>query len=202
MKKVNIAVGGGACTGKSTLAAELFARLKEIGYDFDLINEESRKLAKEFGSCRSPFDRFYLWRQQEREELRSSARDGFITDTPLFQYYAQAKQWRREKRDELAIRELFRMCAEMKHRYALFVIAKNPREIRYKTDGSRKGKRAQAFVRHEIIRTFVEHFIPDRVLFVEGPLEERTAQVLKRLYAMGFRKVPRRLRTARTITAK
>lgn len=195
MKKVNIAIGGGACTGKSTLAAELFARLKELGYDFDLVNEESRRLAKEFGSCRSPFDRFYLWRQQEREELRSSARDGFITDTPLFQYYAQALQWKREKRDDLAVRELFRMCLEMRHRYSIFVIARDPHEIRYKRDGSRKGRRKHAIARHEIIRTFVEHFIHERVLYVEGPLEARTAQVMKKLYAMGFRKIPVRLRT-------
>lgn len=196
MKKTNIAIGGGACTGKSTLAAELFARLKETGYDFDLVNEESRRLAKEFGSCRSPFDRFYLWRQQEREELRSSARDGFITDTPLFQYYAHAIQWKQEPRDDLAVRELFRMCMEIKDRYTLFVIAENPREIRYKNDGSRKGKWKQAVLRHQIIRTFVDHFIPEKVLYVSGSLEERTTQVLRKLYKMGFRKIPPHFRTA------
>ena len=166
-----------------------------MGYDFDLITEESRKLSKEFGSCRSPFDRFYLWRQQECEELRSSAHNGFITDMPLFQYYAQAVQWKKEERDSLAVRELFRMCMEMKERYVLFVIAKNPKEIRYKKDGSRKGKREHGLKRHEIIRSFVEHFIPEKVLYVDGLLERRTAQVLKKLNQMGFTKIPKRFRT-------
>ena len=44
--KINIAIAGGPCTGKSTLAAALFAELKIKGLDYDLIAEESRKLKK------------------------------------------------------------------------------------------------------------------------------------------------------------
>ncbi len=65
-KKINIAMGGGPSTGKSTLAAYLFALQKMKGYDYDFITEEKRKLEEDFGDFRSPFERFYIWRQQER----------------------------------------------------------------------------------------------------------------------------------------
>ena len=129
--KINIGIAGGPGTGKSTLAAALFAELKINGFDYDLIADEGRKLRKEFGNFRSPFERFYMWRQQEREELRSTALDGFITDKPLFHFYAQAKQYASEPRDNLAVRELFRMCMETEDRYQLIVIAKNLSRVFY-----------------------------------------------------------------------
>jgi nicotinamide riboside kinase len=142
--KIVVAIGGGPCTGKSTLAAALFAELKIMGYDYDLVAEEDRKLKKEFGHFRSPFERFYMWRQQEREELRSTASDGFVTDKPLFHYYVQARQYESEKRDKMAVRELLRMCLEIEDRYQLVVIAEDPFEIPYKTDQSRKSNESWA----------------------------------------------------------
>lgn len=182
--RINIAIAGGSCTGKSTLAAALFATLKIKGFDYDLITEESRKLKKEFGDFRSPFERFYMWRQQEREELRSTALDGFITDMPLFHLYVQARQYAKEPRDDLAVRELFRMCLEIKDRYQLIVIAQNPFEIPYKTDQSRRVDEAWAKERHDLVRSFVEHFWPEKLLFVGGTVEERVSQVLFRLEKM------------------
>src|SRR3989344_8326084 len=101
--KLNIAIAGGQCTGKSVTSAALFARLKVAGLDYDYISEEHRKLASEFGDYKSPFDRFYMWRQQEREEKRSRAKDGFITDAPLFHFYSSAIIYSTESRDDLAV---------------------------------------------------------------------------------------------------
>lgn len=182
--RINIAVAGGSCTGKSTLAAALFARLKELGFDYDLVTEESRKLRREFGYCQSPFERLYLWRQQEREELRSTARDGFVTDTALFQQYVKARDHAKGARDQMAVRELFRMCMEIENRYQLIVMAQNPLEFPYRTDTARSAKEADARRRHDSSRSFVEHFWPDKVLFVKGGVQERVATVLARLRAM------------------
>ncbi len=182
--RINIAIAGGPCTGKSTLAAALFAELKVRGLDYDLITEESRKLKKEFGHFRSPFERFYMWRQQEREELRSSALDGFITDTALFHFYVQARIYASEPRDLLAVRELFRMCLEIENRYQLVVIARNPCEIPYKTDCSRSAEENMAKKKHHMIVSFVEHFWPDKLLFIEGEQRERMARVLEKMGAM------------------
>ncbi len=186
MTKINIAVSGGPCTGKSVLAAHLYAHLKIKGYDYDLIQEECRKLKKEFGKFTSPFERFYFWRQQEREELRSTAEDGFITDKPLFHYYAQVKQYASEPRDRLALRELYRMCLELdeQQRYNLIIIAKNPDEIEYKCDNSRSSSKETSRKRHSILVSLIEHLWPDRILYVEGDLEQRTETALKRIEIM------------------
>jgi nicotinamide riboside kinase len=182
--KNNIAISGGPCTGKSTLAAALFAYLKIQGCDYDLIGEESKKLKREFGHFRSPFERFYMWRQQEREELRSVALDGFITDTPLFHFYVQSMLYASDPRDDLAVRELFRMCMEIKDRYQLIVIAQDPCEIPYKTDQSRSVDEARARKKHKMIVSFVEHFWPDKLLFVHGSIDERIKQATNKLQTM------------------
>lgn len=182
--KINIATAGGPCTGKSTLAAALFAELKFRGFDYDLVTEESRKLKKEFGNFRNPFERFYMWRQQEREELRSTALDGFVTDIPLFHFYIQARQYASEERDKLAVRELFRMCLEIEDRYQLIVMAEDPFEIPYKTDQSRKVDQDQAKERHNLIKSFIQHFWPDRLFLVNGDVKNRVSQVIKKLEEM------------------
>ena len=179
-KRVNIAIAGGPCTGKSTLSAYVYAHLKLKEYDYDLILEECMKLKKEFGTFRTPFERFYMWRQQEREELRSNAQHGFITDKPLFHYYAQARQFAAEPRDDMAVREFFRMCLELNKRYQLIAIPENPLEIPYKTDQSRSSKMEISVARHKIIRTFVEHTWPEKLLLVHGSLEDRTKQVVEK----------------------
>ncbi len=182
--KINIAIAGGPCTGKSTLAAYLFATLKTKGYDYDLIAEENRKLKKEFGDYRSPFERFYMWRQQEREELRSAAADGFVTDTPLFHLYVSARMYAKEDRDKLAVRELFRMCLETDDRYQVIVMATSPVEIPYHADQCRNAGLETAIYRHGLIRSFVEHFWTEKLCFVEGSLEERVKHVEDHLERM------------------
>lgn len=179
--KINIAIAGGPCTGKSTLAAALFSELKVRGFDYDLLTEECRKFKKKFGSFRSPFERFYMWRQQEREEYHSSALNGFITDSPLFHYYIQARQFASEPRDQLAVKELFHMCLEIKDRYQLIVIAKNPSEISYKKDQIRRGNLFSARERHNLVKSFVEHFWPEKLFLVEGSVRKRVSQVIKKL---------------------
>ncbi len=179
--KINIAISGGPCTGKSTLAAALFASQKVKGYDYDLIGEESRKLGGEFGNYQSPFERIYMWRQQMREENRSAAQNGFITDSPLFNLYVSAKMYSSCNRDLLAVRELFRWWLEEQGRYQLIVVAKDPREFPYKTDGSRKGDLEHASKRHALVKSFVEHFHPELLFFVNGSLENRIDQVEAKL---------------------
>lgn len=193
-QRINIAIAGGQCTGKSVTAAALFAHLKIHGLDYDYISEEHRKLKSELGDYRSPFDRFYMWRQQEREELRSTALDGFTTDTPLFHFYASAKIYSSEKRDLLAVRELFRMCLEVNDRYNLIVMAEDPEELPYKTDSCRHAGREKAIQKHKIIRSFVEHHYPERLLLVKGTLDKRISQIEEKLKEMGkeFKPLPYR----------
>lgn len=182
--KINIALAGGPCTGKSTLAAALFSELKVRGFDYDLVGEAARRIKKEYGNSRSPFERFFMWRQQEKEELASSALDGFITDTPLFHYYAQARQYTSEPRDKLAVRELLSMCLEIKDKYQLIVIAKSQFEVTFKNDQMRTCDESQAKIRHNLIVSFVQHFLPEKLFFVEGGITTRVEQIIEKLEDM------------------
>jgi nicotinamide riboside kinase len=128
-----------------------------------------------------------MWRQQEREELRSTAINGFITDVPLFKYYNDAKFYSSEPRDKLAVRELFRMCLELKeeNRYSLIIFAKDPNEIPYKKDTSRSSDKKSAREKHEFLRKFIEfEYDKDKLLFVSGSLEKRLAQSIKKIRKM------------------
>lgn len=185
----NIAISGGPSTGKSTLAACLFSQLKLQGYEYDLIFEESRKLRRELDSSirTDGFDRFYKWRQQEREELRSIATDGFITDAPLFHYVVHAIQHadRSSPRDMLALRELFRMCMELpEDRYAIIGIARDPFETVYKNDENRKLDEDKARRRHEMHLNFVQLFYPSKVVYLSGNLENRAERIIQRLHEL------------------
>lgn len=193
-KKLHIAVAGGSCTGKSTLAAELFATLNDLGYDFDLVTEVSRRIKKDFGTCRNLFDRFFLWQIQQREERGSTARNGFITDAPLFQYFVHALQWAKTKRDILAVQELLRMSLDICDTYTLVVLHENPDEICYKKDGSRQDSKTRARARNALIRVFVQQHMHEKIVYVSGSLEHRVSCVLKKLHDMGFTKIPRHLR--------
>lgn len=193
--KINIAFAGGQCTGKSTAAMFLAASQKEKGYDYDYIGEESRKLRREFGHFKTPFERFYMWVQQEREEVRSTAKDGFITDAPLIQLYAGARVYSRRRRDMLAVRELFRACQGLHDRYHLMVIAEDPEEIPYKTDGSRSAEEAIRKKKHQVVRSFVEHLWPEKLLLVKGNARERVETIERKVEALrntreGIRNVP------------
>jgi nicotinamide riboside kinase len=181
MPKVNIAIAGGPCTGKSTLAARLYSQLKVDGFDYDLIMEECKKMKVLFGTFRSPFERFYFWRIQERQELLSNAENGFITDKPLFQYYAQVRQFAFEPRDKLALKELYDMCTELDKRYNLIIMAKNPCEIEYKKTNTRVSDEPAARERHEIIYNLVNHLWPEKLLLINGSLEERLEQSVKKI---------------------
>lgn len=184
--KINIAIAGAPCTGKSTIASMLFAKLKLLGFDYDFIMEEYRKLKTEFGTFRNPFERFYMWRQQEREELRSTALNGFITDSPLFHYYIQAMLYASEPRDALAVRELLRMCMEIKERYQLIIVAKNPNEIPFKNDQSRVADKENALKKHELIMSYIQHFLNEKLLLIEGTLDERINRIINKLKDMGL----------------
>ncbi|GEM_PF-1394976 len=183
--KLNIAIAGGPCTGKSTVAAYLYAKLKIAGYDYDLVLEETRKLKREFEGYKDVFDRFYKWRQQEREEMRSSAADGFVTDAPLFHYFTHAIQGadKDSSREMMAVRELFRMCVELpRERYGLIAIARDPDEFLYRLDQAREASKKKARDRHHMHEHFIKLWWPEKIVYVSGSVENRARQIMRRLH--------------------
>lgn len=187
-------MGGGAGTGKSTEAAALFAELKYQGYEYDILTEMARKIKAEtdFGKCRSAYERFFFWEMQEREELNSVAQDGFITCTPLFQFYLQALFAAKEKRNQPAIARLHNKCIEIADRYAVIAIAEDPDETPYKRGPFRRSSKVRARKNHYLARSFCELHYPDRIVFVKGSPLERAKQIIAKLDELRARKHKRK----------
>lgn len=82
MKVINLF--GGPCTGKSTLAASLFAKMKVAGYNVELVTEYAKDLTWEERHNILEKDQLYIFTKQHRKLLRIKDNvDYAITDSPL-----------------------------------------------------------------------------------------------------------------------
>lgn len=74
---------GSPSTGKSTLACELFAKMKYQGYNVELVREVAKELAWE-GRVPTAFDQMYIIGEQiKRESSLYGKVDYIITDSPI-----------------------------------------------------------------------------------------------------------------------
>ncbi len=75
---------GGASVGKSTLAAELFYKMRVAGYRCELVQEWIKTWAYEERNL-SPFDQFYvIGKQIRKESFLYDKVDYIVTDSPLW----------------------------------------------------------------------------------------------------------------------
>lgn len=74
---------GGPGTGKSTSAAYLFAKLKMLGVNAELVQEYAKEWAWD-GRPISPIDQFHITREQLARETRLYGKvDVLVTDSPI-----------------------------------------------------------------------------------------------------------------------
>lgn len=86
MKKntIVINIAGGPGTGKTTVAALLFSRLKEKGYEVENVSEFAKELVWE-GRNEAFNDRLYMHGEQNHRLMEMNNKlDYIITDSPLF----------------------------------------------------------------------------------------------------------------------
>lgn len=83
MSKV-INLSGGAGVGKTTLAAEIFVKMRKMGLSCDLVQEYVKAWSYENRPI-STFDQFYLvGKQIKKESILYGRVDYIITDSPLW----------------------------------------------------------------------------------------------------------------------
>ena len=79
-----INIAGGPGTGKTTIAAELFSKLKEKGYEVENVSEFAKELVWE-GRKEAFNDRLYMHGEQNHRLMQMYGKlDYIITDSPLF----------------------------------------------------------------------------------------------------------------------
>ena len=79
-----INIAGGPGTGKTTVAAELFSKLKSKGYEVENVSEFAKELVWE-GRSEAFDDRLYMHGEQNHRLMQMNGKlDFIITDSPLF----------------------------------------------------------------------------------------------------------------------
>lgn len=83
-KTIVINIAGGPGTGKTTVASELFGKLKEKGYEVENVSEFAKELVWE-GRSEAFDDRLYMHGEQNHRLMQMNGKlDFIITDSPLF----------------------------------------------------------------------------------------------------------------------
>lgn len=87
MKKSTVVINlfGGSGTGKSTLAADLFAKLKLSGVNVELVREYIKTWVWDERQIKRPEEQVYIFAKQAKEErILYGKVDCIITDSPLW----------------------------------------------------------------------------------------------------------------------
>lgn len=128
-KKI-ICLYGGPGSGKSTTQAALFASLKMLGWNCEMVREYIKNWCWEDRKIR-PGDQTYFFAKQSRQErvYLEAGLDFIITDSPLIlsHFYGMKYDWMEQKcnTSKIMLQHHHTFCREMGYKVEHFLIQRN-----------------------------------------------------------------------------
>lgn len=139
MKKntIVINIAGGPGTGKTTVAAQLFYKLKEKGFEVENVSEFAKELVWE-GRDEAFNDRLYMHSEQNHRLMQMNGKlDYIITDSPLFLTSVYNNYYLKDKFPNSYNKMIDQMTQETFNLYNNVVFLLN-RDTNYKVIGRRE----------------------------------------------------------------
>lgn len=184
-----IAFIGAAGSGKSTIAADVFTKLKKKGRNVELITEWIRYDIQSNGPMQSIWEQYRtLIHQRQLEDSVPDSVDLVITDsgvlTPYF--YSCLYTSTADERQRLVLADMFKFLIDdlyqKRYEHVFFL----PGEITYQqnTEITEDGTRYQSddelkILDEHMTLVFTKMFKVDNVTVLDGPIENRTQEALK-----------------------
>lgn len=132
MTKVLIGLCGAPSVGKSTTAAKLFSRLKDMGLDVELVTEFCKTWAWDEREI-TPYSQFYFFGKQSYSESRLFNKvDYIVTDSPVLLSAFYQEYYNNDSSLSPACKEFYKKVAEDGIKVLNFFL---PRKKKYVTKG-------------------------------------------------------------------
>lgn len=165
-----INVAGGPGTGKTTVAAELFSKLKEKGYEVENVSEFAKELVWE-GRSEAFDDRLYMHGEQNHRLMQMNGKlDYIITDSPLFLTAVYNNYYLKDKFPKSYNQMIENVTSETFKLYnnKVYLLERN---TNYKVIGRRENKNTAKQIDEALIKYLDKNKIKYKKLSLDSALE-------------------------------
>lgn len=173
-KTTIINIAGGPGTGKTTVAAQLFSKLKEMGYEVENVSEFAKELVWE-GRKEAFNDRLYMHSEQNHRLMQMNNKlDYIITDSPLFLTSVYNSYYLKDKFPKSYNNMIDTVSLETFNLYNNKVYLLN-RDTKYKVIGRRESMKDAV----EIDKDIKTYLIKNKIKYKEITLDNAIKEILK-----------------------